>query len=296
LSSSTKARFTEYLFSGFQTLLPHHFLSSIMFRLTRSEWTPFKNLIIRQVVKTYCVDMSLAADPIATNFASFNHFFTRELKQGVRPIDSDKNTIVSPVDGAISQLGTIQDGRVFQAKGQDYTLLELLGGDQEWCEKLENGLFNTIYLSPRDYHRIHCPVDATLKRMTLVPGRLFSVNPGTARTVPRLFSRNERLVNLFDTEYGPMAVIFVGAIFVSSMDTVWSGNITPSQRGRINTQNYPDNDISFRKGDEIGRFNMGSTVILLFPKNSIDWLNSYTAGSTVQLGQALATRKKDTSS
>lgn len=261
-----------------------------MYRITRSQWKPLKSAIIRKIVKSYNVDMSLAADENLDNYPSFNHFFTRELKPHVRPIDPAENAVVSPVDGAVSQLGKIEDGRIFQAKGQDYTLLELLGGDQEWCDKFEDGYFNTIYLSPRDYHRIHTPLDATLKRMTLVPGRLFSVNPGTARTVPRLFSRNERLVNLFETPHGPMAVIFVGAIFVSSMDTVWAGNITPDQRS-ISTQNYTD-EVMLKKGDEMGRFNMGSTVVLLFPKDSIEWEKELKEASTVEMGKKIATLQK----
>jgi len=280
----------DKLFALLLFLLPHHLLSSAMHVLTRCEWGPLKDRLIRAAIRLYKVDMSIATEPNPANYKSFNAFFTRSLRDDARPVAKEANSVVSPVDGTVSQRGRIEDGRIFQAKGMDYSLAGLLGGDREWSEKFRDGSFTTIYLSPRDYHRIHMPLDGTLKKMTHVPGRLFSVSPSTTRTVPRLFSRNERVINLFETEAGPMAVIMVGAIFVASMDTVWAGTVAPVSQ-RISEWHYaekPAETISLEKGAEMGRFNMGSTVILLFAKDAAQWTDKMQPGSKVQMGETIA--------
>ncbi len=282
--------FLGQLFILLQYLLPHHLLSQVMYWITRSEWRPLKDFAIRKAIQLYKVDMQEAADPDPGNYRSFNDFFTRSLRADARPLAAEKNAVISPVDGTVSQAGKIEDGRIFQAKGHDYTLHELLGGDPKWSTAFEDGSFATIYLSPRDYHRIHIPLAGTLKKMIHVPGRLFSVSPATTRAIPRLFARNERVVSLFETEAGPMAVIMVGAIFVASMDTVWAGTVTPRRRqvqqwdyGRKSTA-----ETKLRKGAEMGRFNMGSTVILLFGKDAVEWSGQLVPDNVVRMGQSIA--------
>ncbi len=245
--------------------------------------------------KQYNVNMSEASNPDLKGYPSFNAFFTRALKPEARPVDESTNSIISPVDGHVSQAGAIKNGRIFQAKGRDYSLIELLGGDTHWAGQFEDGQFTTIYLSPKDYHRIHIPITGRLLKMSHVPGRLFSVNPATARVIPRLFARNERVISYFDTDSGPIALIMVGAIFVASMETTWEGVITPPHGKKIRHWNYePGNNkenqnvISLNKGQELGRFNMGSTVILLFPKNRIRWNTLMTAGAALKMGQSIA--------
>ena len=282
------ASFSDYLKAVPQYLLPHHALSKVMYKLTRSRNKIFKNWLIKYVVRNYQVDMSTAVDEDPTSYAYFNKFFTRALKPDARPICANSKQIACPVDGTVSQAGKIENGRIFQAKGRDYTLQELLGGSEKWTHAFDQGEFATIYLSPRDYHRIHCPLDGKLKEMIHVPGRLFSVSPATTRVVPRLFARNERVISIFDTESGPMAVILVGAIFVSSMDTVWAGTITPPGGTKIRHWNYDDKPFSLKKGDELGRFNMGSTVIVLFAKDRINWVSETSPSNSVQMGQVLA--------
>ncbi|MCG8428254.1 MAG: archaetidylserine decarboxylase [Chromatiales bacterium] len=290
-NTPSDASLADRLFAFILYLLPHHLLSQLMHWLTRCEWVPLKNLLIRGIIKLYKVDMALAEQPDPEQYPTFNAFFTRALKPDVRPISNEASTIASPVDGAVSQAGDIADGRIFQAKGQDYSLEELLGGDAEWTERFSDGKFATIYLSPRDYHRIHMPLAGELKRMIHIPGRLFSVSPSTTRAVPRLFSRNERVVNLFETDHGPMAVIMVGAIFVASMDTVWAGTVAPISQ-RINQWDYQQRSslpVNLTKGDEMGRFNMGSTVILLFGKDAIEWSEGFLADAKVVMGEQIAT-------
>ncbi len=227
----------------------------------------------------------------ADSYPSFNAFFTRALKADARPVAEGDKFIVSPADGAISQLGNIESGRIFQAKGQEYTVNELLAGDAELVEKYRDGTFVTVYLSPRDYHRVHMPVSGTLKSTTYVPGDLFSVNQTTVNRVPRLFARNERLVCLFDTELGQVASVMVGAMIVAGIETVWAGPVAPHgkkiQASHFsNTQNPPTLDA----GAEMGRFMLGSTVILLLQAGHIEWLPELQAGSSVRMGQALARR------
>lgn len=280
---------SDHLFGLLLLLLPHHLLSQLMYWLTRSEWPPLKNLLIRSAIRHYRVDMRQAAEPDPETYPSFNAFFTRALNPDARPISDEPDAIVCPVDGAVSQARKIENGRIFQAKGQFYTLEELLGADQEWVERFDGGHFATLYLSPRDYHRIHMPLSGHLARMAHIPGRLFSVSPSTTRVVPRLFSRNERIVNLFETEAGPMAVIMVGAIFVASMDTVWAGTVTPRARS-IRHWNYNQESPTppeLKKGAELGRFNMGSTVILLFGRDAVEWEEILTPGAEVRVGEQI---------
>jgi len=271
-----------------QYLLPHHLLSAMMRRLTRSRIGPLKDLLIRRVIDLYQVDMTLAQDPDPSHYACFNDFFTRALRPDARPLDPAPEALLCPVDGALSQAGEIRDGRIFQAKGRDYDLLELLGGDTEWGARFAGGHFSTLYLSPRDYHRVHMPLDGELARMLHVPGRLFSVNPTTARLVPRLFARNERVVCLFETPAGPMAVILVGAIFVAGIDTVWAGTVTPVSQ-RVGSWSYgaQQETVRLARGAEMGRFNMGSTVILLFGPGRVTWSTALRPGATLKMGERI---------
>jgi phosphatidylserine decarboxylase len=287
------AGLVDYLKAWPTYLLPHHALSRIMHAITRSELRWWKTPFTRWFVKQFKVDMSLAQQPDLNSYPSFNAFFTRSLHASARPIVADEKLLACPVDGAISQLGEIKNGRIFQAKGRDYTLLELLGGDTNKASQFADGSFATIYLSPRDYHRIHLPLDGKLTAMSHIPGRLFSVSPATARAVPRLFARNERVVAYFDTEIGPMAMVMVGAIFVASIETVWAGEVTPPAGEKIRRWQYDSTEAKhqFSKGDEIARFNMGSTVILLMGKDAIQWQDGIHATDGVQMGQAIAQRR-----
>lgn len=274
-----------------QHLLPHHLLSALMHRATRIRWRPWKDLLIRRAIDWYGVDMDLAQEPDPAAYEHFNAFFTRALKPEARPLDPAVDSVLCPADGILSQAGRIGDGRIFQAKGRDYGLLELLGGEAAWSDRFNGGEFATIYLSPRDYHRVHMPLDGKLSQMLHVPGRLFSVNPTTTRLVPRLFARNERVVCLFDTDAGPMAVILVGAIFVAGIDTVWAGTVTPAGR-RVGAWHYgrESGPVALERGAEMGRFNMGSTVILLFGPDRVRWLGDLAPGTELRMGQRLGTR------
>jgi phosphatidylserine decarboxylase len=286
------ASLIDYLKAWPTYLLPMHALSRVMHRVTRSEVRWWKTAFTRWFVNRFEVDMSQAQEPDLGRYPSFNAFFTRALRADARPIAGGEDVLACPVDGAVSQIGTIEDGRIFQAKGQDYSLLELLAGDSEHAKLFADGQFATFYLSPRDYHRIHIPIDGQLRAMSHIPGRLFSVSPATVRVVPRLFARNERVVAYFDTAAGPMAVVMVGAIFVASIDTVWAGEVTPPAGKTVRRWTYDtgDSGLRFVKGAEIGRFNMGSTVILLFGQNAVQWRDEIQPGSGIRLGQALATR------
>ena len=225
------------------------------------------------------------------SYTSFNNFFTRELKESAREICADEKAIASPVDGAVSQLGKINTDLIFQAKGHAYSLTQLLGDREDLGKTFKNGQFNTIYLSPKDYHRIHMPIDGTLKEMIHVPGELFSVSPITVENVPALFARNERVICLFDTPAGPMAMVLVGAIFVGSIETVWHGEVTPPTRKDIRNWKYDDKEMSYVKGQEMGRFNMGSTVILLHANKKMDWNKELKTEQTVRLGQVIGNVK-----
>ena len=271
-----------------QYLIPQHALSVLMHKLTRCEQAWFKNMFIRFIIKKYKVNISEAITSDLAAYPSFNAFFTRELRAGARAVAGGEGVVVSPVDGAISQQGPIKAGQIIQAKGRQYSVLELLAGDQELANQFESSQFSTIYLSPRDYHRIHMPLAGKLKKMIYIPGKLFSVSPRTARTVPKLFARNERVVTVFETEFGPMVLVLVGAIFVGSMETVWQGQITPDYGKKIEQWDYQDEQaIILQKGEEMGRFNMGSTVVMLMPEQCQQFLAEFEAGSTVKMGQAL---------
>ncbi len=279
--------FKEALITLPQYILPHHLLSSLMSKLTHSENKAWKNLMIKQIIRHYGVNMEEAQQPDINAYKSFNDFFTRELKSGVRPLSRAINAVICPADGAVSQAGEITDGEIFQAKGKSFTATDLLGGSAERAAPFNNGIFTTIYLSPKDYHRLHMPLTGTLKEMVHIPGRLFSVNPATVNSVPNLFARNERVAAIFDTEAGPMALILVGAIFVSSVETVWHGVVTPPSITEVQSWQYQDNAPTLKSGEEMGRFNMGSTIIVLFGKDKAEWDAQFEAGKTVKLGELI---------
>jgi len=274
-----------------QYLLPQALLSTLMYKLTRSQTVWWKNTFINWFIKQYQVDMSEAEISDIANFPNFNAFFTRALKADARLLKHDPYSILSPVDGAISQFGNIDETRLFQAKGHQFELDLLLAGNKAWSQQFADGKFITIYLSPKDYHRIHMPLGATVTQLTYVPGRLFSVNPATTRVIPGLFARNERLLIHFNTPAGDMMLIMVGAIFVSGMETVFTGEITPPHNSPLAHYDYADKHLSLSQGDELGRFNMGSTVILLFQDNAIDWSEGLHSGKTLRLGDPIATIK-----
>ncbi len=279
----------DRLFILAQHLLPHHLLSRVIggFAECGAPW--FKNLLTRWFVRHYDVDMRQAQVEDPTAYENFNAFLTRALKPGARPLPAEAGVVVSPSDGAISQLGRIEHGRIFQAKGHSYSLLELLGGDGLRAAPFMGGHFATIYLSPKDYHRVHMPLTGTLKEMVYVPGRIFSVNQLTAENVPELFARNERVICIFDTAVGPMAVILVGAMIVASIETVWAGLVTPPKR-ELKSFAYDEAaraPITLRTGDELGRFKLGSTAIVLFGPDAVNWSAELGALSTVNMGQLL---------
>ncbi len=282
------ARLGDRLFALLQYLLPKHLLSRLIYRLMRQRSPFVKNTVLRVFLAGYRVDMSEAeqSDPYA--FASFNDFFTRALRPGVRPIATDPQLIVSPVDGVVSQCGHLDDDTIVQAKGQAYSLARLLGGDREMVDTYRGGSFACIYLAPYNYHRIHMPMDGTVLSNTYVPGELFSVNAATVRAVPRVFARNERLICDFDTHVGRMAVILVGALFVGSIETVHCGEVNPPPRGRKGTVPIPEGvGRTFQKGEELGRFNMGSTVIVLFQSQRVRWDATLAPETQVRLGRAI---------
>lgn len=275
------------LFVGLQYLLPHHLLTAIMFKLTRSETKWWKNAFIKNFAKAYKIDMADYGNKTAEDFKSINEFFTRPLIDGARDIESDTRKLASPVDGTLSQSGRINNGRIIQAKGQDYSARQLLG-DAKWGREYLNGNFCTIYLAPYNYHRIHMPCDGKLTRMRYVPGKLFSVNLTTADHVEALFAKNERVVCEFETEHGKLIIVLVGALFVGSIETVWAGQITPAKPRTGFDEDYSDQDITLKRGEEMGRFNMGSTVVMLTDNENINFQSTQ---ETVVLGQAISTMK-----
>ena len=279
------------LFIALQHILPQHLLSKLMWKITRCECKWLLKLILPMFIRLFKVNMQEAKISDWESFNSFNEFFTRELKEDAREISTDDKTIACPVDGAVSQLGHISSDLIFQAKGHAYSLTQLLGDREDLGKLFKDGEFNTIYLSPKDYHRIHMPIDGTLKEMIHVPGELYSVNPTTVENVPALFARNERVICVFDTTAGPMAMVMVGAIFVGSIETVWHGEVTPPTAKEIRNWKYEDKPETYKKGQEMGRFNMGSTVILIYAKNKINWEKELQAEKVVRLGEAIATLK-----
>jgi len=276
----------EKLLAGIQYLLPHHLLSRLVYAFMRIRLAPVKNTQIALIGSIVGVEWAEAKIENISEFEHFNAFFTRELVNGVRPIDPDPRSFVSPSDGRISQSGRITNDRMLQAKGKTYSVRSLLANDPASPEFM-NGFFHTIYLSPRDYHRVHMPLDGKLLRMIHVPGRLFSVAPYSVRQVPDLFARNERVVSLFETTHGLMGVVLVGAMLVSSMETVWSGVVTPPRGRKITRGDWSRRDIVLKKGQEMGRFNMGSTVILLLPPGAVSSVEHYESGDDVVVGQKL---------
>ena len=278
----------EKLKTAYQYILPQHALTRLVGKLAASKNKLIKRSFINFFLKQFDINMAEAANEDPESYATFNAFFTRALKADARPLAGDEQAIVSPVDGMVSQSGKIINGDIFQAKGHSFTLSELVGNEAEFIDRYQDGEFATLYLSPKDYHRIHMPVDAELKAMTYIPGRLFSVNPATARTIPRLFARNERVVAHFETDSGPMAMVLVGATIVGSIETIWSGVVTPPTGPVVKTWHYNKSQHTFKKGDEMGRFLLGSTVVLLFGKDQISWAESCSADLPLRMGEIIA--------
>lgn len=270
-------------------VLPHRLLSSLARRLAYSTHRPLKQWLIDTVTRRFGVDLSEAAEPDATAYPSFNAFFTRALKPGARIADPDPRALLMPADGHVSQCGDILDGRIFQAKGQGFTAAELLGSEAD-AAPFKDGVFATVYLSPRDYHRVHMAWTGTLRETVHVPGRLFSVGTDAVASVPGLFARNERLVCHFDTDFGPMVQVMVGALLVSGVETVWSGVEIPAYGDAITRKDYRGKGITLERFAEMARFNYGSTVIVLLPKGVATLDPALHAESPVRLGQRLATR------
>jgi phosphatidylserine decarboxylase len=268
-----------------QYLLPKQALTVLAGKLAAAEAGRLTTRVIRWFVGRYNVNMAEAANPDIAAYKSFNEFFTRPLKADARPLaEAD---FLCPVDGAISQFGAIERDQIFQAKGHRYSTTALVGGDRKLAERFENGSFATLYLSPRDYHRIHMPCDGKLSRMIYVPGALFSVNPTTARGVPGLFARNERVVCVFETAHGPFVLTLVGATIVGSMATVWHGTVNPPRPGVVREWRYDEQNIVLRKGQEMGRFLLGSTVVMLFPKNTLGFNPAWAPAGAVRMGEAM---------
>jgi phosphatidylserine decarboxylase len=282
---------SDALFVALQHVLPKQALTRFAGLCARSQATWWTRRVIPWFIRRYGVNMAEAANPDPASYASFNAFFTRSLKPGVRPLA--RAAYVCPVDGAISQFGHIERDQIFQAKGHHYSTRALVGGDAALAAQFDDGEFATIYLSPRDYHRIHMPVDATLRRMIHVPGDLFSVNPATAQGVPGLFARNERVVCAFDAPHGadgatrPFVLVLVGATIVGSMSTVWHGVVNPPRPGRVREWTYADDPLKLRRGEEMGSFLLGSTVVMLWPKDTIAFNSAWAPGLPVRLGDAM---------
>lgn len=277
--------FLDRVFVVFHSLLPTHFLSWLMFHVAQVKNTGFKNVFIGIFVKLYKVDLSEAELELVKNYPDFNTFFTRALKPGARPLDPDPKALVSPVDGTVSALGPIRNGTMIQAKGIDYTVGELLGSSKA-AGFFNKGSFCTIYLAPYNYHRIHMPANGKLREWSYEPGRLFSVSALAQRTIPKLFARNERVCTLFETDYGPLAVIMVGALFVGSIETTWNGRVTPPHGQKAGVYS-PASPVVMLRGRELGRFNMGSTVIILAPPGMVAWRPHLKNGVPVRMGAAI---------
>jgi phosphatidylserine decarboxylase len=285
MSDPAKPTLLDHLSTNLLRILPQHLLAAGMHRLARSTTPWLKDLLIRQISRRYGMNMAEAEQSDLASYPSFNAFFTRALKTDARPLA--EGMVISPADGRVSQIGEIDGESLVQAKGHDFELLALLAGDKQKTALFRDGLFATIYLSPKDYHRVHMPLAGTLQSMTFVPGDLFSVSNATTQLVSGLFARNERVICHFDTAVGPMAVILVGAIFVGSMDTVWHGEVR-GERGQPTKWVYRGDDRrQFQAGEEMGRFNMGSTVIVLLPEGAATWEADIGPGDEVTLGQAL---------
>lgn len=275
----------EKVFTSLQQVIPQHLLSRLVGKLAASHNRLIKNTFITWFVKQYQVDLSEAKIETANGFSTFNDFFTRELKEGRRDISRAPNTIASPADGAISEIGKVELGSLMQAKGQYYSLAQLLAGNAEQCNRYMDGVFATIYLSPKDYHRVHMPLDGTLKNMTYVPGDLFSVNQATANHIPGLFARNERLICEFSSPQGDFIMILVGAMIVAGIETVWAGDVAPVKPVLKTTDFSNLKSIELKKGEEMGRFKLGSTVILLFQEKTAAFSSTLENGSALRMGE-----------
>jgi len=293
---SSKNSFSDKIKITFQYIMPKHAISRLVGKLAAAKMGWLTTKLISMFIKAYGINMNEAKLKKASDFDTFNNFFTRELEEGARTIDNDESTICYPVDGAISQQGDIIDGQLIQAKGFNYSVTSLLGGDEKTAAPFQGGKFSCIYLAPKDYHRIHMPMAATLREMIYVPGELFSVNPLTARNVPDLFARNERVVAIFDTEMGELAMVLVGATIVASIETTWAGTVTPPAGKDIFRWQYPKDGadaITFNKGDEMGRFKLGSTVVTTFaPKMLDDFAPDAGPGTVTRLGEVYASLDK----
>ena len=268
-----------------QYLLPKRALTVFAGQVAGWRGGAFTTALIRWFVRRYRVNMVEAANPDISSYPSFNEFFTRPLRAGARPLA--KAPFICPVDGAISQFGAIAADQVFQAKGHSYSTTALVGGDDQLAAQFQNGSFATLYLSPRDYHRIHMPCDGALRRMIYVPGDLFSVNPTTARGVQGLFARNERVVCVFDSANGPFVLTLVGATIVGSMATVWHGLVNPPRSAKVREWHYEPGQVSLKQGEEMGRFLLGSTVVMLFPANTLKFNSQWSPAKAIRLGEVM---------
>lgn len=290
-NQSSTTKFSDKIKIALQYSMPKHAISRLVGKLAAAKMGWLTTKLIDMFIKAYKINMNEAKLKNAKDFATFNDFFTRELEEGARTIDSDSSTLCYPVDGAISQQGDIVEGRLIQAKGFNYSLTSLLGGDARTAAPFQKGKFSCIYLAPKDYHRIHMPMAATLREMIYVPGELFSVNPLTANNVPDLFARNERVVTVFDTEHGSFAMVLVGATIVASIETTWAGTITPPAGKDIFRWQYPakgSDAITFEKGDEMGRFKLGSTVVSTFAPNMVEFPAEAGPKTVTRLGELYA--------
>ncbi|MCY4285773.1 MAG: archaetidylserine decarboxylase [Thiotrichales bacterium] len=270
-----------------QRLYPKHLLSWMMLHATRFRFTPWKNWQIRWFIRRYGVDLSVVADPAPASYPHFNAFFTRALTPGARPLEGGRGTVVAPADGTIAAVGSMRGRNVVHAKNHTYGLRALFGGDEHAAAEFRNGRFVTIYLAPRDYHRVHMPITGRLRSMVYVPGELFSVNPATVDAIEGLFARNERVVSFFDTDIGPLAVTMVGAVFVGCIELAWCGVVTPPRRREALVEHYEDRKIVLEQGCELGRFNMGSTVITMLANPTVEWSPGLKQDASVETGRRI---------
>lgn len=273
--------------TALQNLLPHKLISWFAGLCANCKIVWIKNFLINYFIQRYPVNMQEAIEPNPFAYPTYNDFFTRLLKPECRPIDPAHNAIVSPCDGGVAQIGTIQDQTIIQAKLHNYSLNALLGGDADFSTVFRNGSFATLYLAPKDYHRVHMPLSGKLQKMTYVPGKLFSVNTQVTQCIPDLFARNERVITIFETQAGPMAVILVGAMIVGSIETVWAGTITPPHHKTMQMWDYSTSNIMLSKGTELGRFKLGSTVIILLPAGIAKWQDNLLPQSDIKVGQKI---------
>ena len=282
------ARGSDRLAGVRQRLYPKHLLSWMMLRATRLRFAPWKNWQIRWFIRRYGVDMSVVADPTPASYPHFNAFFTRALAPDARPLEGGPGTVVAPADGTVAAAGLMRGGRtVLHAKNHTYELQALFGGDEHAADEFRDGRFATIYLAPRDYHRVHMPITGRLRSMVYVPGELFSVNPVTVDAIDGLFARNERVVSFFDTDIGPLAVTMVGAVFVGCIELAWCGVVTPPRRREALVEHYEDRKIVLEQGCELGRFNMGSTVIAMLANPAVEWSSWLKQGASVETGRCI---------